>query len=242
MEPVNRIGAQWVVVLTTIIGGASLLGFVLFLFMGPFVGIDFGFDPVYRLVFDAMLCLGFFVQHSVMIRKSFRLGLSRFIPEHFHSATYAVASGLALLVMLGSWQETGQTLLSLSGGLRLLTRLVSGLALFGFAWGVSSLRGFDTLGLRPIRARLRGKEVRDEDGPLVIDGAYRWVRHPLYFFMLVLFWSFPDLTSDRLLFNLMWTVWVVVGTTLEERDLVTKFGNAYVEYQSNVPMLIPRRP
>ena len=60
--------------------------------------------------------------------------------------------------------------------------------------------------------------------------------------MLLLFWSFPDLTSDRLLFNLLWTGWVVIVTYLEERDLVATFGKAYVEYQAKVPMLIPRRP
>ena len=241
MGPINRLWMQSVFVVTTVIGGASLLGFVGFLLTGPPVGIPLGLDPVFLLAFDGVLCLGFFIQHSVMIRSSFRRSLSRLVPVHFHGAVYAVASGLALLVMLVLWQESGQTLLSLRGGLRLLTRLVSGLALCGFAWGISSLRGFDTLGLRPIKARLRGKEAA-HDGPIVIEGAYRWVRHPLYFFMLLLFWSFPDLTSDRLLFNLLWTGWVVVGTYLEERDLVATFGKAYVEYQAKVPMLIPRRP
>jgi len=241
MGPFNRLWVQSVLVVTTVIGGAALLGFVGFLLMGPLVGISLGLDPVSLLAFDGALCLGFFIQHSVMIRQSFRLNLSRLVPVHFHGAVYAVASGLSLLVMLVLWQESGQTLLSLRGGFRILTRLVSGIALLGFVWGVSSLRGFDTFGLRPIKARLRGKEVRD-DGPVVIKGAYRWVRHPLYFLMLVLFWSFPDLTSDRLLFNLLWTGWVVIGTYLEERDLVAKFGDAYVDYQAKVPMLIPRRP
>ena len=223
---------------TTIIGGASLLGFVAFLLFGPFGAMPLGLDPLLILVFDGLLCLGFFVQHSVMIRKSFRLSLSRLCPQHFHGAVYAIASGLVLLALVIFWQESGQTLLSLDGGLRLLARLASGLALLGFVWGVSSLRGFDTFGLRPIKARLRGKDATD-DGPIVIKGAYRWVRHPLYFFMLVLFWSSPDLTSDRLLFNLLWTGWVVIGTYLEERDLVAKFGDAYVDYQAKVPMLIP---
>mgnify|MGYP001825198830 CR=1 FL=1 len=238
MGPFTRLWVRSVLVVTTVIGGAALLGFVGFLLMGPLVGISLGLDPVSLLFFDGALCLGFFVQHSVMIRKSFRLSLSRFCPQHFHGAVYAVASGLVLLALVILWQESGQTLLSLDGGLRLLARLASGLALLGFVWGVSSLRGFDTFGLRPIKARLRGKDVPN-DGPIVIKGAYRWVRHPLYFLMLVLFWSFPDLTSDRLLFNLSWTGWVVVGTYLEERDLVAKFGDAYLDYQAKVPMLIP---
>jgi protein-S-isoprenylcysteine O-methyltransferase Ste14 len=34
---------------------------------------------------------------------------------------------------------------------------------------------------------------------------------------------------------------MVVGTVLEERDLVAAFGDAYREYQRKVPMLIPCR-
>ena len=52
-------------------------------------------------------------------------------------------------------------------------------------------------------------------------------------------WSFPDLTADRLLFNVLWSTWIVVGTLLEERDLAVTLGQQYKEYQSRVPMLIP---
>ncbi len=72
-----------------------------------------------------------------------------------------------------------------------------------------------------------------------ILGPYRWVRHPLYLFMIVLFWSYPSLTADRLLFNILWTIWIVIGTILEERDLVDDFGDTYRDYQTNVPMLVP---
>jgi protein-S-isoprenylcysteine O-methyltransferase Ste14 len=34
---------------------------------------------------------------------------------------------------------------------------------------------------------------------------------------------------------------VVVGTILEERDLVAQFGDAFVAYQREVPMLLPWR-
>ena len=68
-----------------------------------------------------------------------------------------------------------------------------------------------------------------------------WVRHPLYLFLILMFWSYPDLTADRLLFNVLWTVWMIIGTVLEERDLVASFGDAYRDYQAEVPMLIPYR-
>ena len=75
--------------------------------------------------------------------------------------------------------------------------------------------------------------------PITVAGPYRWVRHPLYLFMILMIWSCPDLASDRLLFNLLWTVWIVIGSYFEEIDLVVEFGDAYREYQKNVPMLVP---
>jgi protein-S-isoprenylcysteine O-methyltransferase Ste14 len=44
---------------------------------------------------------------------------------------------------------------------------------------------------------------------------------------------------DRLLFNILWSAWIYIGTVLEERDLVEQFGDAYREYQKKVSMLFP---
>ena len=59
--------------------------------------------------------------------------------------------------------------------------------------------------------------------------------------MLLLIWSAPDVSSDRLLFNVLWTLWVILGSYLEERDLVAEFGEKYRQYQKTVPMLLPWR-
>jgi protein-S-isoprenylcysteine O-methyltransferase Ste14 len=65
------------------------------------------------------------------------------------------------------------------------------------------------------------------------------VRHPLYFFSLIMIWSCPEITMDRLLFNVLWTVWIVMATLFEEKDLVSEFGDQYRQYQAKVPMIIP---
>jgi protein-S-isoprenylcysteine O-methyltransferase Ste14 len=72
-----------------------------------------------------------------------------------------------------------------------------------------------------------------------VRGPYRWVRHPLYLFSLVIIWSGPVFTMDRLLHNGLWTLWIVIGAIMEERDLVGCFGEAYRTYQETVPMLLP---
>jgi len=109
----------------------------------------------------------------------------------------------------------------------------------GFLWGVKSLGSFDTFGKEPILNYLLDKEP-PEPMPFTIKGPYRWVRHPLYTSCLLMIWSCPDITLDRLIHNIIWTVWIVIGSILEERDLASTFEDEYKEYQSKVPMLIPR--
>jgi methanethiol S-methyltransferase len=57
--------------------------------------------------------------------------------------------------------------------------------------------------------------------------------------MLLLIWSTPRFSTDQLLFNVLWTAWIIVGTKLEERDLLADFGPAYRQFQAAVPMLLP---
>jgi protein-S-isoprenylcysteine O-methyltransferase Ste14 len=113
------------------------------------------------------------------------------------------------------------------------------LAITGFVWGVRALKVFDPFGQRVLQAHLLGRALPTL--PLVVRGPYLWVRHPLYSCMLVLIWSVPALSLDRLIFNVLWTSWIVIATTLEERDLVTEFGDRYRHYQQTVPMLLPWR-
>ena len=223
--------------LARILGGMSLLVFIIFLFVGSLNLLDMHLDESGVLWFDAGLSLLFFIQHSGMIRKPFHRWLARFIPEEYAGAIYAIASGIVLLLVILLWQTSTQIVITPSGLFRWSLRAVSFLCLLGFYWGVKALRFFDPLGLRPILNRLRGRNPMPM--PITVAGPYRWVRHPLYLFMILMIWSCPDLTRDRLLFNLLWTAWIVIGSYFEEIDLIVEFGDAYREYQKRVPMLVP---
>ena len=235
----NKVIARIAICAALLVGELSLLLLMVFLVKGPLNLVALDVTRPAALGIDTLLCLIFFVQHSVMIRRPFRAWLGRFVPEHLHGALYAVASGLCLLALVVLWQPTGPPLASAGGFLRWLLRGFVLAALVVFFWGIRALGSFDALGVRPIQAFLRGKEVPQL--PLTIRGPYRWVRHPLYTQSLIVIWCFPDLTWDRLLFNMLWTVWIIVGSVLEERDLTATFGHPYREYQRSVPMLIPWR-
>ncbi len=223
-----------------LLGGGSLILWVIFLSRGALGIVDLGLDPIETLLFDAFLSLIFFTQHSLMVRSSFKRWMARRIDQVYHGALYAIASGIALLLVAVFWQGPLHTYVAISGTPGYLVHVVSLLALVGFIWGVKSLGSFDTFGSKPILQSLRG-DLPPEPTPLMIRGPYRWVRHPLYLCCLMAIWAVQELTADRLLYNIMWTGWIVVGTILEERDLLAFFGTAYRDYQERVPMLIPRR-
>jgi protein-S-isoprenylcysteine O-methyltransferase Ste14 len=224
------------VLLTVASGAGSMLLLGMFLLFGPISPLDLGFDRWAALAWDGGLTLAFCLQHSIMVRRSFRRWMERLVDPLYHGAIYAIASAVVLIAMVLLWQETSILLLKLEGGWRWLTRAVFLITLAGFYWSARALGSFDALGIDPIR----GREPRHT--PLSIRGPYRWVRHPLYLFVLILIWACPDLTDDRLLFNLLWSIWIVVASVLEELDLVVAFGDDYREYQRRVPMLLPWKP
>jgi protein-S-isoprenylcysteine O-methyltransferase Ste14 len=224
---------------TSLFGRLALLVFVYFIFAGPFdlAGISSGHAG--WLAWDGLLSGLFFIQHSGMIRRRFRTWMAGRIPVDYHGALYTLASSLILFLVVLFWQASDLTLFALHGPLRWMARGFFFAAAAGTGWGYFSLEGFDPFGVGPLKARWSGKPLQTPPPSLTLRGPYRWVRHPLYFFILVMVWSCPDLAADRLLFNLLWTGWIIAGALFEERDLVAEFGDGYRAYQKKVPMLIP---
>jgi len=230
-------GSYLLVMLAAGLGGISLLGFTVFLFHGSFNLLDLELDDPLLLVWNLLLSMLFFFQHSLMIRKSFRNRFQN--PQQYGGVVYSISSSIPLLLVVVFSQESDMTLLIIQGPLRWGLRAIFALSILLMLWGVRSLGSLDTFGTGAFLAHMEGR--KPSALPFRVRGPYRWVRHPLYLVVLLLIWSFPDITLDRLLFNISWTVWVVIGTMLEERDLVEEFGNAYREYQKHVPMLVPYR-
>lgn len=203
--------------------------------LGSYVHLDWPLAAA--LGWDTGLSLLFFAQHSIMVRAFFRRRLS--IPQHYWGVIYATASGVVFAAVALFWQSTGSRLVEISEPYRALMHALSILAVAVFVWGFFVLRGIDPLGIGALRTHLR--DQRPKPAPFVVRGPYRWVRHPLYFAVLVLIWCEGDLTADRLLFNALWTLWIIVATRFEEADLVQDVGDDYRCYQKSVPMLIPWR-
>jgi protein-S-isoprenylcysteine O-methyltransferase Ste14 len=105
----------------------------------------------------------------------------------------------------------------------------------GAAVAILQTGAFRFVGLEQMLARRS-----EEGGPLQVRGLYCYVRHPSYFFSLLVIWLTPLMTVNLLALYVLFTLYFYVGSTHEERRLVAEFGEAYEAYQRHVPRLIPR--
>ena len=90
-------------------------------------------------------------------------------------------------------------------------------------------------------AGLRQAGGEAERSVLVTGGLYRYVRHPIYLFSLLVVWLIPVMTLNTLVVLLTLSVYVFVGAYFEERKLLADYGSAYADYRSHTPMLVPLR-
>jgi protein-S-isoprenylcysteine O-methyltransferase Ste14 len=93
------------------------------------------------------------------------------------------------------------------------------------------------LGLRQIRTGTSHSALT-ETGTLNTTGVLGITRHPWYLATIMLIWA-RGLDVSTLITNIIFTLYLIVGTALEERKLLIEYGEDYRRYQQKVSMLIP---
>jgi protein-S-isoprenylcysteine O-methyltransferase Ste14 len=70
------------------------------------------------------------------------------------------------------------------------------------------------------------------------NGLLGLMRHPMYLALIIYLWCQTFRMLDVVI-NMVLTIYVIIGTRLEEKKLLLEFGDSYIKYQQEVPMLIP---
>jgi len=109
-----------------------------------------------------------------------------------------------------------------------------GLVIIGLGIIINSLLNYDLL-------TFIGLKKEENNNDLVTKGLNRYVRHPLYLGIIIALvgWTAIYFSAAALSTLGITVIYVQVGIYLEEKKLVQQFGNQYVEYQNQVPKVIP---
>lgn len=176
--------------------------------------------------------------HSLTASAPFKRAFRSFFHEAYERPVFIVITGVTFLALVALWRPMPAAIWDIRGGL--------GIALDVLYWaffGVNVLvdASHDRAafaGTRQIACLYRGEPLPKPK--FLVQGFYRYTRHPMYFFTICMLWSASTLTAGRLLFNLCATAYFLIGAVHEERRLLSEFGDAYARYRAQVPMLIPR--
>jgi len=190
------------------------------------------------LLINGSLLVVFVVQHTIMARSRFKLWFTKFVPNAMERSTFVLLSSVILMATYWLWQPLPEMVWSVNNPIT-----SNGLwVLFGLGWvlvfaSTFMLSHFDLFGLRQITMNAAGKTYRPIEFRLV--WLYKIVRHPLMLGFIVAFWATPQMSIGHLFFAIMTTGYIIFGTWIEERDLVSAFGESYIEYRQRVRGLIP---
>ena len=182
--------------------------------------------------------LVYFGLHSLLAS----IGAKQYVASRWPRAmpAYRLVFNVLAVVLLAvplwlSLAGSGPWLWRWSGFAFYISLMLSMAALAGFLW---SLKYYDTsefLGLRQLRER--NASVDDQE-QFQLSPLHRWVRHPWYFFALVLIWT-RDMNAPTLVTAILLTLYFIIGSRLEEQKLVRYHGEIYQRYRQLVPGLVP---
>ncbi len=181
---------------------------------------------------------GYFALHSLLAS----LRIKRWVAARWPAAMagYRLAyNTLALLLLalpLGLlWAEPGPLLWRWEGAWKWLMEGLAAAAVAGFLVSLRYYDGAEFLGLRQLRERSRRVEDLER---FHLSPFHRHVRHPWYFFGLVIVWT-RDMTAGWFVTCAAISLYFWIGSRLEERKLVVYHGDVYRRYRKKVPALIP---
>lgn len=141
---------------------------------------------------------------------------------------YVIVSTILLLpIVYLIWQDTTPALWQHQGIVKILFDGIAVVAVIGFIIVARSYNMISFLGL----------SAESTTQGLRVSGLHRFVRHPWYFFGLLIIWT-RDMSMLWLASCICISVYLIIGSRLEDNKLIAEFGESYRYYKHKIPGLI----
>ena len=186
------------------------------------------------LLINLALMSLFAVQHSGMARQGFKKLFAAFASPALERSTYVLLASLSLVLLFWQWRPITAIVWEIETPMAAYAAVAGWLIVLYSTFLISH---FELFGLTQVVSHFAGRLA--EPMKFRTPGLYRLIRHPIYLGFIIAFWSTPTMTLGHMLFATVTTAYIFVGIWLEERDLVTLFGDQYRHYRQKVAMLIP---
>jgi protein-S-isoprenylcysteine O-methyltransferase Ste14 len=180
-------------------------------------------DPFHLLILAASWLL-FAISHSLLAGTT----LSRLFGRYGRLVFNCLAVVIVLLPFAISAQLPAYLLWSEPDWLRWIRYGVSATVVLTF---IHTLKFYSLPGFLGLQA---------ETWALTFSPWHRWVRHPWYFLALILIWMHP-MSETWLVTAFCITLYLVIGSRIEEKRILRYHPGSYAEYCRIVPGLIPWR-
>jgi protein-S-isoprenylcysteine O-methyltransferase Ste14 len=179
-------------------------------------------DAARDAIANVVLFTIFALHHSIMARTGAKAWLTRVVPPQLERSVYVWIASALFLAVCWLWQPLPGVVWQVRGpGLMLYVAQAFGIALTLAAArivGMWELAGVTQPDLtKPIEFR--------KDGPFAI------VRHPIYLGWVLMVFATPTMTTSRLVFAVVSTLYLIAAIPFEERSLLEHFPDKYGDYQ-----------
>jgi methanethiol S-methyltransferase len=182
-------------------------------------------DAMRDAIANVVLFTVFALHHSFMARTGAKAWITRHLPAGLERSVYVWIASALFLVVCWMWQPLPGVIWETRGpGLALYVAQAFGVALTLAAarivgvWELSGVQQPDLT--RPIEFKA--------DGPFAI------VRHPIYLGWVLMVFATPVMTTSRLLFAAVSTLYLIAAIPFEERSLLEAFPDKYRAYQQQM--------
>ncbi|WP_244280587.1 methyltransferase family protein [Leptospira saintgironsiae] len=173
-----------------------------------------------------------------MARAGFKKYCKRIVPPSIERSLYVFITSITLIVLSCLWQPIYSEIWNIKTNFGIY--VTYSIFLIGFILAVVStflIDHFELFGLKQAWNFLRKTEAHTTE--FATPSLYKLVRHPMMLGIVLVLWGTPLMNAGHLLLSIGMTLYIIIGTFFEERDLIRTFGEKYLNYKRSVPMLLP---